>query len=112
MAKRRPTPVVVSGNNDGVVQTVVTNPGHQGYTVVHAASSSNRALCVWKVIFFVDRLPLPNMPYKGTWYGEFCGGTDYKAVVWVPDQAANRPPVRQTPAALAQQAVNRLPLPE
>lgn len=112
LAKRRPPPVVVSGNNNGVVQTIVTDPGRDGVPVAGKGSStSTHSRCYWQVIYYVAQLPLPDMPYKGTWYGEFCGGPDYVAVVWVPDKAVNRPPVRHTPATLAQQAVNQMPLP-
>jgi len=113
LAKHRPPPVVVSGNNDGVVQTVVTDPGAPGDTprTQPVSTGGSKPRCYWQVVYFVARLPLPSMPYRGTWYGEFCGGPDYEAVVWVPDKASNRPAVPQTPATVAQQAVNRLPLP-
>jgi hypothetical protein len=112
LAKHRPPPVVVSGNNNGVVQTVVTDPGHDGNHVTNVSTSSGgQSNCTWQVIYMVARLPLPSMPYRGTWYGEFCGGPSYEAVVWVPDKASNRPPVQETPAVLAQQARNQLPLP-
>src|SRR6266404_4981282 len=106
LAKRRPPPIVVSGNNNGVVQTVVTDPGHQGNSITQTVSTGGvQSKCTWEVIYMVARLPLP-YPEPGTWYGEFCGGPDYQAVVFVPNRANNTPPVQQTPATLALRQVN------
>lgn len=110
--KKPPPPVVVTtDNHQGEVTTSLTSPGAPGHKIVRTSSSGAESKCTWQVIFMVARLPLPSMPYRGTWYGEFCGGPSYEAVIWVPDKANNRPPAQATPAVLAQQERNRLPLP-
>ena len=110
-----PSPVVVSGDNDGVVQTVVTAPGSGGQsTDVSVVSSSNRSQCTWQVVYTVQpvqRMPRPPLQ-PGTWYGEFCSDATWmSALVFVPD-GSNNAPVVDSPATLAQQAVNQLPLPQ
>ena len=109
--KPPPPPVVVTtDNHQGEVTTSLTSPGTPGHKIVQASSSgSGQSKCTWQVIFMVARLPLP-YPEPGTWYAEFCGGPHYRAVVFVPDSANNRP-VRETAATLAKREVNRLPLP-
>jgi hypothetical protein len=106
-----PPVVVTTDNHQGEVTTRLTAPGSPGQKIVRTVSTGGgQSKCTWQVIFFVARLPLSSS-VPGTWYGEFCGGPDYQAVVFVPNRANNRPLVQQTPATLALQQVSRLPLP-
>lgn len=103
-----PPIVVTTDNHQGEVTTQLTAPGSQG-PGGPTAVSVDQPSCTWRVIYTVQRQPELE---PGTWYGEFCDSSTWaRAVVFVPD-GANNAPAQATPETLAQQAVNRLPLPQ
>lgn len=99
-------------SDEGGIDTQVTDPGAPGSVQQQVSKDSGQTAdsCQWMQVFVFERLPLPDPANAhGTWWQQYCNGNGWKGVpVFVPD-ASGAAPV--SPATLAQDASNRLPLP-
>lgn len=115
-------PVVVSGNNDGVISTQVDAPGAPGNQGGESVTSVASAIsCTWtpddtdNTVILQGASPGSDAAAAwqagGRYYNVVCTDGSFAAVYVPPGSPAAGVPGQATPAELAQQAWNRLRLP-
>jgi hypothetical protein len=119
-AGHHPKPIQINSNSDGVIGTTIVVPG-RGTPPRHApqpgtSPGSPAPSCPWvRVHIFQGRtLPTSVNGKKGTWWDEYCNGSNpgfAGTPVFVPNGTPPRSVLTISPAILAQRAVNQLRLP-